>query len=244
MSAESNADDNGNPGQTLLNNSRLFGEYYDNQLLYPDDELNKWKRRLKIIRTRMANKCKTPTDRSPLRRPANNEPLHVVFKNIMNRDRYATLMDANDATTYIKWRANNVRAETVIGPSYAMDLSTKDSGARHKVTGGESSGSGGTTTTTTTTVRPTADNETAAADCAGCLDNKTDDSRMVNNEQPPPPSSSAETKTMTTTNDVKGASKNYAADSSSRKTNVVPPSKSARPRERGGGVRAVKTKKL
>lgn len=80
------------PKQTLLNTSIIYAEYYNEELLYPSDVLEKWKRTLEIKRSRKDIR----KNRSPVRRPANDEPLHEVFKNIMNKDSFSFLTPENN----------------------------------------------------------------------------------------------------------------------------------------------------
>jgi len=129
MSQFNNENRDENTKQTLLNNYAIFGEYYNKELLYPNNELEKWKRRLKIIRTRMDNKCKI--NHSPLRRPTNDEPLHKVFKDIMNRDEFSISADAKDTTRYPKWQVNNFKLRDSISP-YTLDSLKEFSKNAHK----------------------------------------------------------------------------------------------------------------
>lgn len=84
-----------NTKQTLLNNYKTFSlEYYNDELLYPIDELEKWKRKLKTIRSKMDNKLKI--EHVPLRRSA-KDCLLDVFKDIMNKDSFTILANSINA---------------------------------------------------------------------------------------------------------------------------------------------------
>lgn len=69
--------------QSILNTHPIFIEYENEHLLYPNAELDKWKRKLQMIRTRTVNKFKNIEP--PLRRPVNNKPLYEVFQDIMDQ---------------------------------------------------------------------------------------------------------------------------------------------------------------
>jgi len=98
----------GSPKQTLLN--ATFGEYRDEQLPCPTDELEKWKRKLELLRSKVDDTF--GTHHSPLRRPANGEPLHKVFKNIMNRDSAsASVDDPVDRENVVAKRPDRVDGE-------------------------------------------------------------------------------------------------------------------------------------
>lgn len=85
----------------LLNNYKTFSlEHYNEELLYPIDELEKWKRKLKTIRSKMDNKLKI--NHTPLRRSAKDYPLLEVFKDIMNRDSFTIL--ANEINVDSKYQ--------------------------------------------------------------------------------------------------------------------------------------------
>lgn len=93
--------DNTNTKQILLSNYKTFSlEYYNEELLYPTDELEKWKRKLKTMRSKMDNKVKV--DHIPLRRSAKDYPLLDVFKDIMNRDSFTIL--ANEINVDSKYQ--------------------------------------------------------------------------------------------------------------------------------------------
>jgi len=129
MSGFNNKNRDENTKQTLLNNYTIFGEYNNKELLYPNNELEKWKRRLKIIRTKTDNKCKI--NHLPFRRPANNEPLHKVFKDIMNRDELSISDDVKDTTQYPKWQVNSFKLRDIVSP-YTLDLLKEFSKDAHK----------------------------------------------------------------------------------------------------------------
>lgn len=63
----------------------VFAEYCNEDLLYPIAELEKWKKKLHIMRTRTDGPYNT-NNVSPIRRPTDDEPLHEVFRNIMDKD--------------------------------------------------------------------------------------------------------------------------------------------------------------
>lgn len=108
-----------NPKQTLLNTHTIFTEYKNEELLYPNIELEKWKKNLQIMRSRMDNKFKRK--HSPIRRPVNDEPLYEVFKNIMNKDLFSIIPnEKNVDSKYPRWQVNFLKLEDIIG-SYTVD---------------------------------------------------------------------------------------------------------------------------
>ncbi|XP_003248007.1 uncharacterized protein LOC100575351 [Acyrthosiphon pisum] len=72
----------------------IFDEYDNEELLYPNEKLGILKRKLEIVRSRADNTFKKNT--SPLRRPADNAPLHEVYKNVINKDSFTTLASILD----------------------------------------------------------------------------------------------------------------------------------------------------
>lgn len=119
-----------NPKQTLLDTYTIFTEYENEELLYPNIELEKWKKNLQIMRSRMDNKFKRK--HSPIRRPVSDEPLHEVFKNIMNKDSFSILPnEKNDDSKYPRWQVNFLKLEDIIG-SYTIDSLTETSKNKHK----------------------------------------------------------------------------------------------------------------
>jgi hypothetical protein len=71
------------PKQTILGSHIIFLEYHFEDLLFPYDELEKWKIQLDNMRSRAD---KFEISRSLARRPANDQPLYEVYKNIMNKN--------------------------------------------------------------------------------------------------------------------------------------------------------------
>lgn len=80
-----------NTKQSILNTYPIFIEYENEDLLYPICELDKWKRKLQMIRTRMINKFKD--SHPPLRRPMNSKPLQEVFQDLMDKKSSSTNLD-------------------------------------------------------------------------------------------------------------------------------------------------------
>lgn len=108
-----------NKYKTLLDTYSIFVEYQNEDTLYPKNELEKWKRKLNIMRSK--NDGKLNTNSLPLRRNVNDGPLNQVFKNIMNKDSFSILANENsDHSEYPKWQVNSHKLESIIGP-YTLD---------------------------------------------------------------------------------------------------------------------------
>ncbi|VVC36187.1 Hypothetical protein CINCED_3A022358 [Cinara cedri] len=73
-----------NEKSSTLHNHPIFVEYCNAHLLYPIAELEKWKKKLQIMRSRTDNQFKTNI--IPLKRLTDDEPLHEVFRNIMDKE--------------------------------------------------------------------------------------------------------------------------------------------------------------
>lgn len=109
--------------KTLLNSHTIVGEYFNKELLCANDDLNKLKRKLNLIRSKTDGKVENK--RSPIRRSAyDGPPLHQVFANIMNKDSCASILADEekkvDDGQYPKWQVNYIKLEDIIGP-YTLD---------------------------------------------------------------------------------------------------------------------------
>lgn len=105
--------------KTLLDTYSIFIEYHSEDTLYPNNELEKWKRKLNIMRSK--NDGKLISNPSPLRRYVNDGPLNQVFQSIMNKDSFSILANENsEHSEYPKWQVNSHKLEAIIGP-YTLD---------------------------------------------------------------------------------------------------------------------------
>lgn len=89
------------PKQTILNSHIIFLEYHLEDLLYPSDELEKWKIQLEIMRSR---DDKFEINRSLARRPLNDQPLYEVYKRIMNKNSFSILTHENSTDSKYRIR--------------------------------------------------------------------------------------------------------------------------------------------
>lgn len=84
----------------------VFAEYCNEDLLYPIAELEKWKKKLHIMRSSTDGPYKT-NNISPIKRPTDDEPLHEVFRNIMDKDPFDPVsVDEENVTG--KYRENQI----------------------------------------------------------------------------------------------------------------------------------------
>ncbi|KAF0765655.1 Uncharacterized protein FWK35_00010024 [Aphis craccivora] len=80
----------------------IFPDYQNEELLYPNEKLELFKKRLEIVRSRVDDD-NFKINLSPLRRPVDNSPLHEVYKNVINKDSFSMLASILD-------RENNVNS--------------------------------------------------------------------------------------------------------------------------------------
>lgn len=85
------------PKQTILNSHIIFLDNHFEDLLFPSEEMEKWKIKLEIIRSKADSKFEN--GRSPARRPVNDQPLHEVYKNIMNKSSFSMLTNESNANS-------------------------------------------------------------------------------------------------------------------------------------------------
>jgi len=81
----------------------IFPDYQNEELLYPNEKLELFKKRLEIVRSRVDDD-NFKINLSPLRRPVDNSPLHEVYKNVINKDSFSMLASILD-------RENNVNSK-------------------------------------------------------------------------------------------------------------------------------------
>lgn len=104
-----------NSKQNLIKNHLVKTGFYDENLPYPKEELDKWKKHLIILRAK--TDINSNKKRSPIRRLVRNKPLHEVFMDMMNTDSFSAEKDKKNADDiFPKWQVNNYRLEDVIDP--------------------------------------------------------------------------------------------------------------------------------
>ncbi|XP_050545857.1 uncharacterized protein LOC126908053 [Daktulosphaira vitifoliae] len=104
-----------NSNQSTENNRSIFYDLYRVGPPYPNSELEKRRKILKIVRAKSDDRRNIIY---PYCRHSKDKPLHEVFKEIMNRDIFA--MRANETEIieeYPKWQVNDHKLENIIDPS-------------------------------------------------------------------------------------------------------------------------------
>ncbi|XP_050433723.1 uncharacterized protein LOC126841350 [Adelges cooleyi] len=110
----------------------LFYDLYRVGPPYPNSELEKRRRILKIMRTDKSDGPKPPA-RPPFCRPSKDMPLHEVFKDIMNTDAFVMrAMERKFTCEYPKWQVNDHRLENVVDPAIMTALKTAPDRRREK----------------------------------------------------------------------------------------------------------------
>ncbi|XP_026819096.1 uncharacterized protein DDB_G0273453/DDB_G0273565-like [Rhopalosiphum maidis] len=106
--AESNTPEEKLKNQTPTLQYTLFADdYYNEELLYPNEKLGILKKKLEIVRSRVDVSDKLKKNLSPLRRPMNNAPLHEVYKNVINKDSFSILASILDKENNINSISSN-----------------------------------------------------------------------------------------------------------------------------------------
>lgn len=119
---------------TVLDSVPIVGEHFNENEVYNDDDLKKFKRRLNFKRS----KVDTTFDkkRSPIRRPKDGTPLHQVFTNIMNKDSCSSFLfdeeENVDNREYPKWQVNHLKLLEDIANPLTSDTLKETSKISHK----------------------------------------------------------------------------------------------------------------
>lgn len=119
--------------QTLFDSRAIVGKYYEKDMLCTENELNKFRKKLKLMRTTnfVQKECspfrrrQTAAAAGPETVANDHPPLHQAFASILNKESslfvLAAAENASDNGEYPKWQVNYIELEHIISFFTAVD---------------------------------------------------------------------------------------------------------------------------